>query len=254
MKNPFSSELAKKNSCYLLPKENDLETLIHTQKDIKVNDRHQFIHKQLRTLITSREFPCIGAKAAFNNGTYRIGVYNSMTDDESPLGLCYDLYEFVNDQINMKGNFTTFIATFENTIINSEDHFEELMWSVLQKMHNEDRKYHDWDHLVSSDPDDPGFTISFAGRAYFLVGMHPASSRFSRKFAYPTIVFNAQYQFEKLKEEGRFENMKKVIREKDAKINNGQINPNLGDLYEVSAAGQFGTKAKPEGWKCPFHH
>lgn len=251
MKNPFTTNDAINNSCYLIP---NIENGSVASDKTPLSEKHQFIHKQLRALVTSKEFPCIGAKAAFSAGTYRIGIYKSMQEEGAILGVCHDLVEFINEQKSMPGNFTTYIACFENTIVNSEDHFEELLWGLLQNLHDKDKVFFKWDDTISKDPDNPSFTICFGEVAFFLVGMHPASSRFARKFAYPTVVFNAQYQFEKLKEEGRFENMKKVIREKDAKINDGQINPNLGDLHAVSAAGQFGTKAKESNWKCPFKH
>lgn len=240
------------NHCYLIPDSGNPEIIHSDDANVTVNQKHIFIHRQLRSFITSREFPCIGAKASFNKGAYRLGIYENMDGYDSIQGLSYDLYNFLNEQTNIKCDYTSFIACFEKTVILSEEHFEDLLWKALQKLHDIDKQFHDWDSAVSSDPENPGFTFSFGERAYFVVGMHPASSRYSRKFAYPTLVFNAQYQFEKLKREGRFESMKKVIREKDSLINNGTINPNLGDLNEVSGAVQFGTLKKTKEWKCPF--
>lgn len=220
----------------------------------QVNDRHQFIHRQVKSLIEAAEFPCVGAKSAFKRGTYALGIYKSMTDAGAIKGLCHDLLQFVLEQKEMGGDFTTFISCFENPVIIGEDDFEDRLWQVLQQMHDEDKIHHQWDPFVSSDPENPGFTFSFGGRAYFIVGLHPASSRYARRFAYPTLVFNAQFQFEKLKEFSRFDKMQEIIRERDARINDGTINPNLGNLFEVSAAGQIGTKPKDEAWKCPFHY
>ena len=42
-----------------------------------------------------------------------------------------------------------------------------------------------WDPSVSEDPDDPLFSFSFGGHALFVVGLHPQSSRLSRRFGGP---------------------------------------------------------------------
>ena len=48
------------------------------------------------------------------------------------------------------------------------------------------------------------FGFSFAGRGFFVIGLHPASSRLARRFPWPTLVFNAHFQFDRLKADGRY--------------------------------------------------
>ena len=78
-----------------------------------------------------------------------------------------------------------------------------------------DAPLHDWDPAVSPDPDDPHFGFSFAGTAFFVVGLHPESSRLARRFPWPTLVFNPHAQFEPLKEAGRWDRIQDVIRDRE---------------------------------------
>ena len=56
-------------------------------------------------------------------------------------------------------------------------------------LHDRDAPLHDWDPAVSSNPDDPHFSFSFAGHAFFIIGLHPGSTRLARQFPWPTLVF-----------------------------------------------------------------
>lgn len=55
------------------------------------------------------------------------------------------------------------------------------------------------DRRVSSDPDDPHFSLSFGGEAFFVVGLHPNASRPARRFSRPAMIFNLHDQFEELR-------------------------------------------------------
>jgi FPC/CPF motif-containing protein YcgG len=88
--------------------------------------------------------------------------------------------------------------------------------------------------------------------AFFVVGLHPASSRFARRFAWPTLVFNAHHQFERLRSEGGYARMQEVIRARERKLQ-GTLNPNLGDFGVRSEARQYSGRPVQEGWRCPFH-
>jgi len=92
----------------------------------------------------------------------------------------------------------------------------------------------------------------FGGRALFVVGMHPASSRLARRFRWPALVFNPRAQFERLRAEGKFERLRTLVRERDVALQ-GTPNPTLADFGERSEARQYsGRETEPE-WRCPFH-
>jgi FPC/CPF motif-containing protein YcgG len=82
--------------------------------------------------------------------------------------------------------------------------------------------------------------------------MHPASSRLSRRFHWPTLVFNPRAQFERLRAEGKFERLRALVRERDVALQ-GTLNPNLADFGERSEARQYSGRATEPGWQCPFH-
>jgi len=59
--------------------------------------------------------------------------------------------------------------------------------------------------------------------------MHPHASRTSRRFAWPTLVFNAREQFEHLGEKSQFNGLQRQIRSREIELD-GSINANLADF------------------------
>jgi FPC/CPF motif-containing protein YcgG len=207
----------------------------------------EYVHDTFRALVANSRFSCVGAKAAVGSGSYRVGHYGALGSSEAAAGLARDLFSFVEDQAEMEGEFSTFVATFEAPTALDEEAFERLLWEQLQRLHEEDRRHHGWDPSVSADPDDPRFAFSFAGMAFFVVGLHPASSRFARRFAWPTLVFNAHHQFDRLRAEGGYARMQEVIRSRELGLQ-GHLNPNLGEFGVRSEARQYsGRPAEATG-------
>ena len=65
------------------------------------------------------------------------------------------------------------------------------------------------------------------------------------------MVFNLHDQFERLREEGRYEKMRSTILARDEALA-GSINPMLDRHGEASAARQFSGRAVGNDWACPF--
>lgn len=246
--NPFDTEIGRKNSSYLAFRDDKLIRAMDGSAD--VSELARFVHGQFRSMVLDQRFSCLGARAAFNGGTYRFGMYEAMGSREATAGLAYDLHAFVNEQMTFGSNFTTFVACFSDPTSTNEAQFETLVWDQLQRLNELD--VFPWDPEVSPDPENPTFSFSFAGRGFFIVGLHPGSSRFIRRFAWPTLVFNAHYQFEVLRETGRFDAFRKAIRARDQKLQ-GSINPNLTDFGEASEALQYSGRPVDSSWRCPFH-
>ena len=60
----------------------------------------------------------------------------------------------------------------------SEEVFEHALWERLQSLANKDAWLgQPYDERVSRDPDDPHFSLSFGGEAFFAIGLHAAASR-----------------------------------------------------------------------------
>ena len=119
----------------------------------------------------------------------------------------------------------------------------------LQAIHDLDIKEHPWASDVSDDPGSADFSFSVASRAFFVVGLHPRSSRLARRAQRPTLVFNFHGQFEALRASGRYEKLQAAIRERDVALQ-GNINPVLARFGEASEALQYSGRASGG---CPFH-
>lgn len=247
--NPFDGEAARENSSYAAFSGG---RLVRASSGKRAAPLQEFVHDSFRSLVLNQRFSCVGAKSAVRRGGYRFGLYTALDSTGASAGLARDLFEFVEDQPSLEGEFTTFVASFGGPVTADEGQFEKLLWAQLQRLHEKDRMHHPWDPAVSADPEDSNFAFSFAGRAFFVVGLHPAASRFARRFAWPTLVFNAHEQFEKLREEGRFGRLREVIRAREIALQ-GDLNPNLGDFGDFPDSRQYSGRPVEEDWRCPFH-
>jgi FPC/CPF motif-containing protein YcgG len=134
----------------------------------------------------------------------------------------------------------------------SEAAFEAAMWQRIQSFADKDHWLgQPYDHRVSADPDDSHFSLSFGGEAFFVVGLHPNASRPARRFPHPTLVFNLHDQFEKLREQGRYERMREAILARDMELA-GSHNPMLARHGDSSEAAQYSGRLTGEDWECPF--
>ena len=213
----------------------------------------QFVHNSFRALVQNPQFACVAAKSAFNKNNYRFGLFDGeMGSPEMTAQLGQSLQRFVGEQDDVLRpvGFSTYVASFTGPLVFDEMQFEALLWKQLQMLHEADTTA--WDAAVSADPEQADFAWSFGGRGFFVVGMHPAASRLTRRFAFPTLVFNAHFQFEELRDGGKFGKMQTAIRGRDMNLQ-GSINPNLSDFGERSDARQYSGRAVEADWKCPFY-
>ncbi len=247
--NPFNSDLARANSSYSTFQGNKLVRLPSIEQEPSALMEH--VHNSFRSRMLQPEFSCVGAKSAMHRETYRFGMYGEMNTPETTAGLARDVFTFVQEQMELDEFFTTFVASFTGPQSADEKSFEQLLWSQLQSLHELDQVHHNWDSSVASDPQDPRFAFSFAGRAFFIVGLSPVSSRLTRRFAWPTLVFNAHYQFDRLRERGKYMPIQQAIRQRE-QVLQGNVNASLSDFGETSEARQYAGRIVEEGWQCPF--
>ncbi len=251
--NPYDSPLALAHSAYAQFADGALTHPLTPAR--KVAPLAEFVHDSFRALVLNPRFACVAAKGAFRRGTYRMGVYGEMDTPEATAGLARDLFAFTQEQDAMDAQgdgFSTFVASFQGPCVFDEEIFERLLWVQLQRLHDEDAARHPWDSTVSADPEDKDFSFSFAGRAFYVIGLHPAASRWSRRFAWPTLVFNAHRQFEQLREDGRYGPIQTAIRARDTALQ-GEMNPMMSDFGSQSEARQYSGRAVGDDWRCPFH-
>jgi len=207
-------------------------------------------HDAFVGMVSSPAFVCVGGKAAISRGTYRVGMLGELGTSASTAALADGLSRFHAELVATDTDFYSYAAFFSGPVGMNEDEFEAALWRQLRMLNRVDGE--SWDPAVSSDPTDPSFSFSFGGRAYFIVGLHAGSSRWSRRFAWPTLVFNPHDQFDELRDDGRMPKWQEVIRGADVELQ-GSPNPNLNDFGVLPEARQYSGKAHPRGWQCPFH-
>ena len=206
-----------------------------------------------RGFVLNPAFSCVGAKSAVMHESQRIGVYDQLGGAGETAGLCRDLFTFAREVADAPadGEFRTFVAIFREPTGIDEAEFEKLLWEQLRQLNRADSAYHAWDPAISDDPEDPHFGFSFASTAFFIVGLHPHSSREARRFPWPTLVFNPHAQFQHLREEGRWDRLQQVIRTRETQLQ-GSLNPNLADYGTATEARQYSGRAVEADWHAPF--
>lgn len=197
-------------------------------------------------------FPCVGAKSALGRGQMDILVARDLTSAWDDLRILPALARTVGKYRADKALFRTTVVIFEGPTALSEAEFERHLWARAQSLSDKDAwlGYHP-DPSVSTDPEDPHFSLSFAGEAFFVVGLHPHASRPARRFQAPAMVFNLHDQFEVLREQQRYEKLRASILSRDEQLA-GSINPMLARHGTVSEARQYSGREVDESWKCPF--
>ncbi len=204
--------------------------------------------------VKSDEFPCVGAKSALARGTMQFHVADAIDSAVNDLEIYQAIRRFASDLDMNTPVLQTLVVLYRQPEQLDEEGFEAALWERLQCLHNIDvAAGEEWNEKVATDPDDAHFSLSLAGEPFFVVGLHPGSSRPARRFDHPVMVFNSHAQFEKLRGDGRFEKMKDIIRLRDKELA-GTINPMLDDYGQSSEARQYSGRAVGDEWTCPFQH
>lgn len=191
------------------------------------------------------------AQTVFSMDKVDFHEYNNFGSRETARAILKDLKKYIAHYDFESNDFETFLVAFKGKQNYSEKEFEQKLWEQLQHLHELDDAA--WDKEVDPDPESKNFSFSLGGRAFYIVGMHPNSSRKARQAPYPAIAFNLHWQFEKLREMGTYYTVRDKIRERDTELQ-GNINPMLEDFGENSEARQYSGRKVGEEWKCPFHN
>lgn len=198
--------------------------------------------------ILGPEYPCLGARSVFKRERATVVLHDDLEAPETARALLEQLREYAAT-VDPEEGFVSFVAGFRGPEVRDEKHFEEMLWGLLQRLHDVDEQ--PWAPEVSADPNDPHFAFSVAGTPFFIVGLHPKASREARRMPLPVLVFNLHEQFESLREEGGFERMRDTIRRRDEELQ-GSINPMVSDHGETSEARQYSGRKLEKAWEAPF--
>jgi FPC/CPF motif-containing protein YcgG len=201
--------------------------------------------------IKLKDYPCVAAKAAAAQNHIACMVAPDMTSEAGNADILGFIYEFVDEYRSSQGRYHSAAIIFEHPAIRNEEEFETLLWKKLQSLSDLDAQHHNYDERVSDDPQSPLFSFSLKEEAFFIVAMHPQSSRLARKFTYPVLVFNPHQQFEELRKNNHFDQMKTTVRLRDHHFS-GSVNPMLEDFGTFSETRQYSGRIYDEHWKCPL--
>ncbi len=215
------------------------------------DDRHP-LAERFRSFIRNSDFSCVGAKSALARDQLRIVVARDIASAWDDLRILPELIDFARAYRDDRRLYQSFVVLFEGPDTLTESAFETHLWSRLQSLSDKDQWLgQDVDSRVSQDPENPHFSLSFGGEAFFVVGLHPGASRLARRFERPALVFNLHAQFEQLRSEGIYTRLRDTILQRDLALN-GSSNPMLARFGENSEARQYSGRAVNTDWRCPF--
>jgi FPC/CPF motif-containing protein YcgG len=206
----------------------------------------------LELFVRNSAFPCVGAKSALSRGTLKIVVCRSIESSWDDLRIHRKLLSWAFDYRRDPGMFRSIAFIFADQGELSETQFETAMWQRIQSLADKDAWLgQPYDERVSGNPEDPHFSLSFGGEAFFVIGLHAKASRPARRFERPVLVFNLHDQFEQLRSEGRYETIRQTILKRDESLA-GSINPMLARHGDKSEAAQYSGRHVGDEWRCPF--
>ncbi|WP_017665558.1 guanitoxin biosynthesis heme-dependent pre-guanitoxin N-hydroxylase GntA [Porphyrobacter sp. AAP82] len=202
--------------------------------------------------IEAADFPCVGAKSALAQDGLQVETARDITRGADDARIHRALARWSMLPADAAPEFRSLAVVFAGPPDLDERDFEAALWARLGSLAALDRAAgFAPEPGFSSDPADAHFALSFGGKAYFAVGLHPNASRRARRLPFPAIVFNLHEQFARLREEDRYERMREVILARDVAFN-GAPNPMLARHGTISEARQYSGRAVEEGWVCPF--
>lgn len=187
-----------------------------------------------RALLLSPAFPCLGGSGLVRSGDYCFAVYDRLGAPESIEQQTTDMRRYLSGRPADTHPFTAFVAAYLAPSTRDDEQFEALMWRQLTGMEAHPTRGCDR-HIHLVDGDDPGYV--FDGREFFVVGMHPASSRFSRRYPWPLLVFNALSHAQEMQKRGKHVSMSRKILERDRELQ-GSDNPSLHAPQRMQFSGR----------------
>jgi uncharacterized protein len=204
------------------------------------------------SFLSDNAFPCVAAKDAVKKGDIKVMLADHMACPAGDNTVLRFIYDFINAYRNAGKGFYSAAVIFKEPGNISEVLFDKLMWQRLQALRCLDAKQYVYDSRVNDDPASADFSFSLMEEAFFIIGMHPFSSRPARQFEFPTLVFNPHAQFEKMKETTSYVKLKAIVRKRDI-LYSGSVNPMLTDFGDASEAYQYSGRSYDDTWKCPLN-
>lgn len=217
--------------------------------------KQSFLKFEQKMLDPNNKFPCVFGSRGFEKDELRFCFFDDV-DEQSIIMLSSELREYLSSSRDF-GKYTSFVTFFNIDRNKSIKQYEEIFWSILNKLHELDEKR--WNPEISIDPDEALWEFCFHGEPIFVVCGTPAHKlRRSRHSDTFMITFQPRWVFESIGlGTPRGEKSKKAVR------NLLQL---YDDIEEYPYLGTFGDENNRE-WlqyfipetnqikekKCPFH-
>lgn len=209
------------------------------------------IIQEFQQSINAETYPCVAARAAISREHIPCLVVDHMGCPKDDQMILQFLYQFVDDFRKAITLLHSAAIIFKGPEKTTEETFDALLWQRLQALSALDAANFQYDRRVNSDPSHANFSFSLGEEAFFIIGLHPASTRRARQFRYPAMVFNPHAQFEELRQANRYEKMKNIVRQRDI-LYSGSVNPMLADFGEASEVYQYSGRKYDDQWTCPL--
>ncbi len=213
----------------------------------------ELIIKEYSEYLRKKDFPCVAAKAALSRNHIQCMVASHMACPADDKSILQYLYSFVDMYRASEESYHSAAVIFREPVEINETAFDTLLWQRLNSLASLDKQNYTHDLRVDSDPNSPRYSFSLKEEAFFILGLHPGSSRRSRQLKYPALVFNPHAEFEKLRTSDRYTRMKEVVRKRDVEFS-GSVNPMLADFGEASEVYQYSGTRHNTDWTCPLRH
>ena len=91
-----------------------------------------------REFVLRPEFPCVGAKAAFNSSSYVLRTFGKLGGRDSTAALSAALFDFTQSEMMHTSEYATFVAIFASPRETDEIQFEDILWQQLRRLHEHD--------------------------------------------------------------------------------------------------------------------
>ncbi len=196
------------------------------------------LKEQYFNFLSNKAFPCVAARAALSRDHIRVFVADHMACPKDDYAIWKFLHSFADEYRNAGSFFHSAVIIFRGPDTTDEVTFEQYLFQRLHSIGSIDAQQHKYDKRVSSDPSSKDFSFSVNEEAFYVIGLHPDSSRKARQFQYPAMVFNPHQQFEELRKTDSYKKMQKIVRERDIAYS-GSVNPMLKDFGQSSEVFQY---------------
>lgn len=212
----------------------------------------QKLIEEFRAKIHDKTFPCVAARDALNKDNIEMFVAGHLGCPQYDNKILEFIYNFTKKFRESEKGFHSAVIMFPTTEGLTEQQFEILLFQRLKGLRNIDAKQFNYDSRVSENPLSENYSFSLMEEAFFIIGLHPDSSRPARQFSVPAIVFNPHVQFDNLRRDDHYGKMKAIVRKRDLEYS-GSVNPMLTDFGTRSEIFQYSGRSN-EDEKCPFDH